>query len=374
MKKIAVLGAGLVGKAIAIDLAKSFDVTSIDINPSNLEKLQKYPQIKTIIADLSDKEEFQDVVKNVDLIIGSLPGYMGYECVKQAISAGKDIIDISFFRQDPFELDELAKKQNVTAIIDAGVSPGMGNIILGYHNANMKVNSYKCYGGGLPFKREWPYEYKAVFSPIDVLEEYIGYARYILHGELVEREALSEAELKHFEPIGSLEAWNSDGLRTMLKTIKIPNMIEKTLRYPGTIEYIKVLKETGFFSDKEILVDGYLIRPIDVTAKLLFPVWELKKDEEDFTMMRVIIKGDEKGEEIKYTYDLFDKYDKETDTTSMARTTGYTCTAIANLFAKGMIKQKGICPPEYIGVDEKNFKFILDYLKERGVEYKLIKE
>ncbi|HAN19970.1 MAG: saccharopine dehydrogenase [Bacteroidetes bacterium GWC2_33_15] len=374
MKKIAVLGAGLVGKAIAIDLAKSFDVTSIDINPSNLEKLQKYPQIKTIIADLSDKEEFQDVVKNVDLIIGSLPGYMGYECVKQAILAGKDIIDISFFRQDPFELDELAKKQNVTAIIDAGVSPGMGNIILGYHNANMKVNSYKCYGGGLPFKREWPYEYKAVFSPIDVLEEYIGYARYILHGELVEREALSEAELKHFEPIGSLEAWNSDGLRTMLKTIKIPNMIEKTLRYPGTIEYIKVLKETGFFSDKEILVDGYLIRPIDVTAKLLFPVWELKKDEEDFTMMRVIIKGDEKGEEIKYTYDLFDKYDKETDTTSMARTTGYTCTAIANLFAKGMIKQKGICPPEYIGVDEKNFKFILDYLKERGVEYKLIKE
>jgi len=374
MKKIAVLGAGLVGKAIAIDLAKSFDVTSIDINPSNLEKLQKYSNIKKIIADLSDKEEFQEVVKNFDLLIGSLPGYMGYECVKQAVLAGKDIVDISFFRQDPFELDELAKKQNVTAIIDAGVSPGMGNIILGYHNANMKVNSYKCYGGGLPFKREWPYEYKAVFSPIDVLEEYIGSARYILHGDLVEREALSEAELKHFEPIGSLEAWNSDGLRTMLKTIKIPNMIEKTLRYPGTIEYIKVLRETGFFSGKEILVDGYLIRPIDVTAKLLFPVWELKKDEEDFTMMRVIIKGNKDKREVKYTYNLFDRYDKETDTTSMARTTGYTCTAIANLFAKGKIKLKGICPPEYIGVDEKNFRFIIDYLRERGVEYKLTVE
>ncbi|MCK7534297.1 MAG: hypothetical protein MZV63_26410 [Marinilabiliales bacterium] len=219
---------------------------------------------------------------------------MGYEAVKQSILAGKNIIDISFFRQDPFELDELAKKHNVTVIVDAGVSPGMGNIILGYHNAKMKVNSYKCYGGGLPFKREWPYEYKAVFSPMDVLEEYIGSARYVLHGEMVVREALSEAELKHFEPIGSLEAWNSDGLRTLLKTIKIPNMIEKTLRYPGTIEYIKVLRETGFFSDKEILVDGLQVRPIDVTAKLLFPVWELKKDEEDFTMMRVIIKRSRK--------------------------------------------------------------------------------
>jgi len=374
MKKIAVLGVGLVGKAIAIDLAKSFDVTSIDINPSNLEKLQKYPQIKTIIADLSDTNEFNDAIKDFDLLVGCLPGYMGYETVKLAILAKKNIIDISFFRQDPFELDELAKKNNVTAIIDAGVAPGMGNIILGYHHANMKVNSYKCYGGGLPFKREWPYEYKAVFSPMDVLEEYIGSARYILHGEMVVREALSEAELKHFEPIGSLEAWNSDGLRTLLKTIKIPNMIEKTLRYPGTIEYIKVLRETGFFSDQQILVDGYSIRPIDVTAKLLFPVWELKKNEEDFTMMRVIIKGTLKDKEKKYTYDLFDCYDKATETTSMAKTTGYTCTAIANLFVKGMIKQKGICPPEFIGTDEANYKFILNYLKERGVEYKITEE
>ncbi len=374
MKKIAVLGVGLVGKAIAIDLAKSFDVTSIDINPSNLEKLQKYPKIKTIIADLSDKNEFNDAVKDFDLLIGCLPGYMGFEAVKQAILAGKNIIDISFFRQDPFELDELAKKNNVTVIIDAGVAPGMGNILLGYHHAKMKVNSYKCYGGGLPFKREWPYEYKAVFSPMDVLEEYIGSARYILHGEMVVREALSETELKQFEPIGSLEAWNSDGLRTMLKTIKIPNMIEKTLRYPGTIEYIKVLRETGFFSDQPILVDGYNIRPIDVTAKLLFPVWELKEKEEDFTMMRVIIKGTLNNKEKKYTYDLFDCYDKVTETTSMAKTTGYTCTAIANLFVNGMIKQKGICPPEYIGAEEDNYKFILKYLKERGVEYKITEE
>lgn len=374
MKKIAVLGVGLVGKAIAIDLSKSFDVTSIDINPSNLEKLQKYSKIKTIIADLSDTNEFKDAVKDFDLLIGCLPGYMGFEAVKQAILAGKNIIDISFFRQDPFELDQLAKQHNVTVIVDAGVSPGMGNIILGYHNAKMKVNSYKCYGGGLPFKREWPYEYKAVFSPMDVLEEYIGSARYVLHGDMVVREALSEAEIKQFEPIGTLEAWNSDGLRTLLKTMKVPNMIEKTLRYPGTIEYIKVLRETGFFSDQQILVDGHLIRPIDFTSKLLFPVWELKDKEEDFTMMRVIIKGSVNNSEKKFTYDLFDCYDKATETTSMAKTTGYTCTAIANLFINGMINHKGICPPEYIGAEEKNYQYILRYLKERGVEYKITEE
>ncbi|MFO7830325.1 MAG: saccharopine dehydrogenase C-terminal domain-containing protein [Bacteroidales bacterium] len=374
MKKIVVLGAGLVGKAIAVDLAKSFDVTAVDINPSSLEKLEKYKNISTRIADLADKEEFQNVVQDFDLVIGALPGYMGYKAVKQTILAGKNIIDISFFREEPYDLDQLAKEKNVTAIIDAGVAPGMGNVILGYHNERMEVNSYKCYSGGLPFKREWPYEYKAVFSPMDVLEEYTRPARYILNGEQVVREALSEDEIKLFEPIGSLEAWNTDGLRTLITTMKIPNMIEKTLRYPGTIEYIKVLRETGFFDNDLIIVDGKQVRPIDFTAKLLFPVWELKRNEEDYTMMRVIIKGKEDGKEKKYTYNLFDQYDKKTETTSMARTTGYTCTAITNLFLKGMVKHKGLCPPEYLGVDEKNYKFIMDYLNDRGVHYDITEE
>jgi len=374
MKKIIVLGAGLVGKAIAVDLSKSFDVTTVDENHTSLEELKAYSNIKTVLTDLSEEGEIQNVVKDFDLVIGCLPGYMGYLTVEQSILAGKDIIDISFFREDPFELDELAKKHNVTAIIDAGVAPGMVNIILGYLNAQMEISSYKCYGGGLPFKREWPFEYKAVFSPMDVLEEYIRPARYVLNGELVIREALSEAEIDQFEPVGSLEAWNTDGLRTLIKTMKIPNMIEKTLRYPGTVKYIKVLRETGFFSKTPVLVNGEQVRPFDVTTKLLFPVWELKKDEEDYTMLRVIIKGKVNGEDKKITYNLFDKFDKETNTTSMARTTGYTCNAVANLFINGAIKHKGICPPEYIGVEKKNFDFILDYLIKRGVEFNITEE
>ena len=209
MKKIVVLGAGLVGKAIAVDLAKSFNVTAVDIYSSRFEKLQEYKHIKTKVADLSDDEELNNTIKDFDLVIGALPGFMGFNIVKKVIQAGKNIIDISFFREDPFELDQLAKENNVTAIIDAGVAPGMGNLILGYHNSKMDITSYKCYGGGLPFKREWPFEYKAVFSPMDVLEEYIRPARYVLNGELVVREALSEAEIGHFEPVGSLEAWNT---------------------------------------------------------------------------------------------------------------------------------------------------------------------
>ncbi len=364
-KRIVVLGAGLVGNAIAIDLHNQYDVTAVDINQEALDKLSRDHNIKTAKRDLNTGDSIKAAVEGFDLVIGAVPGFMGFNTVKHVIQAGKNMVDISFFPQDPFILDEAARKSNVTVVVDCGIAPGMGNIILGYHNHNMKVERYECLVGGLPFVREWPFEYKAVFSPIDVIEEYIRPARYIENGGVVVKPALSDPELVQFDKVGTLEAWNSDGLRSLLQTMKIPNMIEKTLRYPGCIEYLKVLRESGFFSYDEIDVGGKKIRPIELTSRLLFPKWKLKPGEEDFTVMRVTITGSEK--EIKY--ELFDRFDRKTNTISMARTTGYTCTGVANLVLEGRFTRKGISPPEYVGESEDNFKYMLSYLKERNVEY-----
>jgi len=370
VKKIVVLGAGRVGKAIAIDLKKNYDVISADINKDELNILENNHHIEIANIDLNLKENISKVISNADLVISAVPGFMGFKTLKSIIENGKNVVDIAFFPEDPFELNELALKHNVTAVVDCGVAPGMGNIILGHYNKIMKVEKYECLVGGLPVERQWPYEYKAVFSPIDVIEEYIRPARYVQNGQLIVREALSDAELINFPGVGTLESWNSDGLRSLIKTIKVPDMIEKTLRYPGTIQYLKVLRETGYFSYEPIEVNGQQIRPIDLTSKLLFPIWKLKDGEEDYTIMRIIIEGLEKGEKIKYQYDLLDRYNKETQTISMARTTGYTCTAAANLLLNGRYNRKGIIPPEYLGEDAENYQFILDYLKERKVIYK----
>lgn len=367
--KIIVLGTGLVGSAIVKDLCKDYQVTAVDISSENLNSLGRLENVKAVTADLSDPEILRDLVRDHDLVIGSLPGFMGYNSVKHTIEAGKDMVDISFFPEDPFGLDRLAKTKGVTIVTDCGVAPGMGNIILGYHHSKMNIDNFECLVGGLPFKREWPWQYKAVFSPIDVIEEYTRPARYIINGEIVEREALSEPEYIEFEEVGTLEAWNSDGLRSLLNTIPVPNMIEKTLRYPGTIEYLRMLREAGYFSYDEVNVNGKMIRPIDLTSALMFPKWQLKKGEEEFTIMRIIIEGMEEGEKFKYIYRLFDRYDKENDITSMARTTGYACTAVANLMMEGMFDSPGINPPEYIGKTEGHLQFILGYLKERNIIY-----
>jgi saccharopine dehydrogenase-like NADP-dependent oxidoreductase len=203
-KKIVVLGAGLVGAAIAEDLHKNHDVTSADINESALQNLfQK--GIRTAKTDLADREQLKKLIEPFDLVIGAVPGFMGYSTVEQVIRAGKNMVDISFFPEDAFLLDELAKQHGVTIVTDCGVAPGMGNIILGYHDSQMEVTRYECLVGGLPVVREWPWEYKAVFSPIDVIEEYTRIARYVQNSQIVYREALSDAELIEFPGIGTLE-------------------------------------------------------------------------------------------------------------------------------------------------------------------------
>ena len=366
MSKIIVLGAGLVGGVIARDLSKDYEVISVDISQDNLDKLEG---IKTICSDVSKTDELHKIIDDCDLVVGAVPGFMGYKMMRDVIDLGKNIVDISFYPEDPFGLDSLAKEKGVVAVMDCGVAPGMGNIIFGHHDLSMQINDYECLVGGLPEKREWPYEYQAVFSPIDVIEEYVRPARFVKNSKMITKEALSDTEIIDFEEIGPLESWNSDGLRTLIETMKhVPNMIEKTLRYPGCVEYLKVLRESGFFSYDKIELDGKMIRPIDVTSKLLFPKWEMKEGDKDFTIMRIIINGIEDNKQVSYQYNLLDRFQGET--ISMARTTGFTCTAVANLVINGEYKRIGISPPEYLA---EHFNFVRDYLSDRGVHYKVKK-
>jgi lysine 6-dehydrogenase len=344
MKRITVLGCGMVGSAIAADLADNYKVTICDINKERLKELSAKVPVNTLQTDISDKKSLIKSIKGSDLVVDAVPGFMGYSTLKTVIEAGINVVDISFFNEDPFELDNLARLNNVTAIVDCGIAPGLSNIILGYYYERMKINSFECYIGGLPLERKPPYEYKAPFSPTDVIEEYTRPARIMQESNIIIKEALSGSELIETEA-GTLEAFNTDGLRSLLKTMRIPNMTEKTLRYPGHIYLMKVLRETGFFNKEEIEVKGKLISPLDVTSKLLFPLWKPEKDEPEFTVLMLKIKGE--GKEIEYS--LFEKFDEKTKTSSMARTTGYTCTSVVNLILNGDYNAKGISPPAIYG-------------------------
>jgi lysine 6-dehydrogenase len=370
MKKIVVLGGGMIGASIAFDLHKKYEVTIADVNKKRLKNLEEKYSLKTIEADLSLKKNVQKVIEDADLVIGAVPGFLGFNTVKSVIEAGKDIVDISFFDEDPFLLDKAAKKHNVTAVVDCGVAPGMSNIILGYHNSKMKIEKFECMVGGLPAKRVLPFQYKAPFSPADVIEEYTRPARIIENGEVVVKPALSESEFVEIDPVGTLEAFNTDGLRSLLKTMNIKNMKEKTLRFPGHIDLMKALRDSGFFEKEEMQINGVKIQPLEFTSKLLFPKWKLEEGEKEFTVMTILIEGIENGKKIKYNYLLYDETDTKSGFSSMARTTGFTCSAAARLVIERKYIRKGISPPEYLGANTECFESILSDLKERKINYK----
>lgn len=370
--KTIILGAGLVGKAMALDLASDpeFTLTVIDIKKEPLEQLAA-GMISVEQKDLSRPEQVKKVVKNCDLVIDALPGFMGYETLKACLEAGKKVIDIAFFPGDPFELDSLAREKNVAAVVDCGVAPGLSHMLTARGLSRLdKGHSLAIYVGGLPSVRQCPFEYKTVFSPHDVIEEYLRPARLKEHGRLLVKPALSDPELIEFEKVGTLEAFNTDGLRTLLRTLDLPDMKEKTLRYPGHREKMVMLREAGFFETEPLDISGQRIRPIDFTARVLFSRLMLKPGEEDLTVMRIIIRGEKNSRSKTIIFDLFDRFDPETGIHSMARTTGYTATMVARAMAKGLIKKTGIVAPEFLGSQPECMQFILDGLKNKGINIK----
>ena len=293
---------------------------------------------------------------------------MGYETLKTVIECGKNIADISFFPEDSLQLNALAKEKNVTVITDIGVAPGISNLFIGRYNEEMTIHNFEFYVGGLPKIRKKPFEYKAPFSPVDVIEEYTRPARLKENGFIVSKEALTERRFLEFDGVGTLEAFNTDGLRSILFTMPhITNIKEQTLRYPGHIDLIIALKEAGFFSEEKIKIQDTAVSPLQFTSKILFNDWKLGLEEEELTVLRIIIEGEKNGHPIREEFNMLDSYDPVTKISSMSRTTGYTCTAAVHLIAKQLFREKGVFPPELVGKHKPCFDFVMNHLKERNI-------
>jgi len=295
---------------------------------------------------------------------------MGFATLKTVLENGKDVVDISFFDDDPFKLDGLASEHGRIALVDCGVAPGMSNMLAGHAAAVLDpCTRIEILVGGLPVERRWPYEYKAGFAPHDVIEEYVRPARLVLGGQVVVREALSDPELVDFEGIGTLEAFNTDGLRSLVRSLSVPDMIEKTMRYPGHIELMRVLRDTGLFSKDPIEVDGHCIRPLDVTARLMFPKWTFDEGEADLTVLRVRALGKHEGRDVCMRWDLLDRYDAQTRTRSMSRTTAFPATIMARALLDGRFREPGVFAPEAVARVPGLVEHVLDQLRKRGVRF-----
>ena len=356
MKKIFQVGAGLVGKTMALELSKEYQV---HLGDSNLDLLKSIKEQNESIhinkIDVQDKDSLSLWISDADIVLLAVPGFLGYEALQTIIECGKDVVDISFSPENILQLDDLAKEKGVTAIVDAGVAPGIPNFLLGYWNNKIKIHSFDYSVGGLPKNPIPPFNYKAPFSPIDVIEEYTRPARMMIDSKIITKPALTDIKVIEIDRVGKLEAFNTDGLRSLIKTMKhIPNMKEKTLRYPGHAELIKSMINKGLFDNNNF----------ESTINKLFEEWRLEDDEPEFTVLNINIFSEEKN----IHYHLYDENDINSKSSSMARTTGFTATATINMLLNNLWEKKGVYPPEFVGENDKCIEFLISYLSSRNVK------
>lgn len=376
-KKVIVLGNGLVGSVMALDMAAddAYEVTVCDSNVASLEATRKKSQNRVTVrsdVDFASAAAITDAVKGFDLCIGAVPGFLGYNMLGAVIEAGVNISDISFMPEDFRGWDEKAKKKGVVAYEDAGVAPGASSILINYACKCMdEVEKAIYYVGGLPIEPEPPFNYKVVFSADDVIEEYVRPARFKKNGRIETVPALSNCEVFDFDVPGvklpKMEGFFTDGCRTLLETIPSPNVIEYTLRYPGTARDLEFLRSIGLFDNTPVKVKDVTVSPRDVFGHFAYPMMKLREDEKDFTFFHIEVTGRKGGKKVQHTFSLYDEKDMKTGYPSMSRTTGFTCVIVGRMIAEGILKDVGVNPPEFVGNNPKAVEFLLSELKKRNV-------
>ena len=369
--RISVLGAGRVGSEIAGDLLRSgHTVSCADISGLRLSTLAE--GVRGVRADLSEPAAVSRVTQGCDLAVNAVPGFMGFGTLRHLLVSGLDVVDISFAPEDPLGLDNIARRSGSRCIVDMGVAPGCSNLFLGHLlSLHGSLRSFRCLVGGLPQDPIKPWQYRAPFSPVDVIEEYTRLARIVRGGQIVSLPALSEPEPVDIPGVAELEAFLTDGLRSLLRMApRVPRMEEKTLRYPGHRDLVSCLRESGFFDTEPLSLPGpggSTFIPLEATTAILLREWEMEPDYRDITVM-VIEAETSEGERKRWT--MVDRYDDDAGTTSMARTTGYTCTAGVSLLSRGLWSSPGVYAPEDLAADSRCFQAVMDHLRSRGVVFR----
>jgi len=373
--RVLVLGCGKIGSVIARDLAETAASTEITIadkhrrEAKNVGAALSKENVSQIQIDVADYCRLVRIMKRFDLVVGALPGGVGYQAAKACIDAKVNMVDVSYMPQNPLELNADAVEAGLIIVPDCGVAPGLSNMLVGHSVSKLdQIESVHIMVGGLPQEPVPPLNYTITWSVDDLIDEYTRKVTIVENGKIVEVEALSGLESIEFPHVGKLEAFYTDGLRTLIHTLKVAkSMWEKTVRYPGHVEKIRLLKDLGLFDEESIEVEKLRVSPRKVTIKLLEK--KLCRPEiKDVLAMKVETVGIKENSKRVYAYYLLDYYDEKHGIAAMARTTAYTASIVAQLLIQKVIRGKGVIPPESVVAEEEIFNKILAELKKRQIK------
>ncbi len=348
---IAVIGAGLVGSAVVQDLSRDYEIAVFDKSKKALagtDAKHKYH---------GDALEHRQVLQKSELVVTTLPGSVSYRFVRKLLQMGMNVVDTSFMEEDPFMLEDIARRKRVLFVPDAGYAPGITNVLAGRLYSREKVDTLEIIVAGLPLNAKPPFRHAVTFNVEGLIDEYTRPARIVRNGKEVAVDPLEDITTLSFGDKGEFDAFYSDGLRTLLRTLKVKEMYEKTLRYPGHLQAMKLLRDFGFFSSTPL---GETV-PKKLTESLFS---SFGSEFRDMCLTRVTGSN---GSTFEYTN--VDRYNAKTGTKSMARMTGYAAASMARVLLSGLVDSRGVYPPEYFGFFDRQYSLFMSLLRKKGIAF-----
>jgi lysine 6-dehydrogenase len=344
--KLLVLGGGAQGRVIAADLARALPSATVTVADLRAPSLPSLPNLSWLEADASDVEALARTMREHDLVVGALPSRFGYGAMQAAIAAKRNLVDVSFSAENPLTLDAEAAKAGVAILPDCGLAPGLSHLAVGRAAADLGTpDEVAIYVGGVAIDRERPYGYVVTWSLDDLLEEYVRPAKIVADGRPITVPVFSGLETIELGGLGAMEAFYSDGLRTLVETLPgVATMGEKTLRWPGHVAAIQPLLAAGRF------VEEFRARCV-------------VDEPRDLVVMFVRVRRGDRQHRLL----LIDRYDAATRTTAMARTTALTTSAVALAVANGLQPTPGVQPLERVAREPRAYEAIVGRLGTHGI-------
>ena len=363
--KIVLLGCGYVGRLFA-EIVSRTRLAEVIVFDGSREKVERCLSISAVVGgevrDLSSVESVRECVSRGDMVVEALPSRLTPIVWKACAEVGKDVVSVGYAREDPLAMSRDFEASKALLLPDAGFAPGLSNVLAGaIVRALGRVEELQILVGGIPERPVGPIGYVVTWSAEDLLEEYTRPARVLEGGRVVEVDPLERVMEVEIEGVGKLEAFISDGLRTMLTTLRdrVDRAFEATLRWPGHIEAMRLLRSLGLMSDEPVEVDGVRVSPRMVLARVLEA--RLRYSVPDLAVL--LVRGRTAGSEIVYRLVHRGTVERSALTYITAAAL-YAFTALATNKLSGVT---GVIPPEEIGLDERLFSSFMRELGGLGI-------
>jgi lysine 6-dehydrogenase len=335
IRKVAVLGAGMMGFAAAYELMHFepyFGVVVCDSDPAKLSRIkEQMPAVTTLELELSEPETYIRQFNGIKGIFSALPYYLNPGAARLAVAIGAHFVDLGGNTQavdEVFSLGNQARVRSLSLLPDAGLAPGLVNV-LAAHSLELlpTARSVQIRVGGIPMEPKPPLDYALCFSVDGLINEYREPCRVLSDGLIIVVPPISDLEQISFPPdFPLLEAFNTSGGSSTLPLTyarKLDNLNYKTIRYPGHAAKIKTLLDLGLMDSEEItLQSGAKVSPVEVLTELLQK--NLPQNEPDVVLLRVTANDDQR----EVVLEMIDYSDSLSGLSAMMRTTAFPATCI----------------------------------------------